>query len=55
MNRKWVVLTILLGTGAFLWQNGCLSAFWQGMRTGFPAHNPWVNLAIDVASGVLLG
>jgi hypothetical protein len=56
MNRaKWIALCTMVSTGGLLLGNGCLTAFWQGFTTGFPANNRWLNLAVDVAHAVVLG
>lgn len=53
MRRKWYALGALTISGAFLLQNGCLGAFWRGLRDGWPGDNQWLNLATDVANYVL--
>ncbi|MGD8451659.1 MAG: hypothetical protein PVJ57_07555 [Phycisphaerae bacterium] len=52
MKRKWYALGALAISGSFLLQNGCLSAFWRGLRDG-PTDNQWLNLANDVVNYVL--
>ena len=55
MNRaKWLVLSASIASGALLFGNGCLSAFWQGWNTG-ATDSRWLNLAIDVANEAVFG
>lgn len=54
-RAKWTALSALLATG-MLFQNGCLSAFWQGFATkGWPTDNRWLNLAIDILNESVFG
>ncbi|MBN2448672.1 MAG: hypothetical protein JXO22_18240 [Phycisphaerae bacterium] len=47
-KRKLVALSAMMLGGATLFE-GCLSSFWQGLwKTGFPADNQWIDLALDV-------
>lgn len=52
---KLITLSALLAAGAFLFQGGCLTAFWQGLTQGFPGGNRWLNLAVDVAHEAMFG
>lgn len=50
MNKKMMVLSAMLLGGATLFQQGCLSAFWQGLwRTGFSfGQGKWVDITLDI-------
>ncbi|MDX2198065.1 MAG: hypothetical protein SF069_03735 [Phycisphaerae bacterium] len=53
--KKWITLSALLA-GATVFQNGCLSAFWNGFfNGGFPGENRVVNVALDVLQEELFG
>jgi len=57
MSKKlWLKAGALLVGGAVLFQNGCLSAFWDGFwNTGWPTDNRWMNILIDVLNEELAG
>ena len=57
MSKKvWLKAGALLVSGAVLFQNGCLSAFWDGFcNTGWPTDNLWMNLLVDVLNEELAG
>lgn len=53
MTKKWLLLSAMLAGGTMLFE-GCLGAFWQGWRQGWP-DNRWASLAVDVANEALFG
>ncbi|MFH1745614.1 MAG: hypothetical protein ABIG44_01085 [Planctomycetota bacterium] len=54
-KSKWLTFSMMLASGAMLFQSGCLGSFWQGVTRGWPSDNPWINLAVDVANEVVFG
>jgi hypothetical protein len=54
--KKWATLSAAAFGGATLFQNGCLSDFWDGMwGRGWPTDNLWLNIGWDVLNEELFG
>jgi hypothetical protein len=54
-KSKLMGLAALLVSGAALFQNGCLNGFARGFTQGFPAHNRFLSIWLDVANEAIFG
>ena len=51
MRIKRILLSVA-GGGGLLFLTGCLSAFWQGLTTGWPSDSGLLNVLTDIAREV---